>query len=531
MLFYKASIIKFTILSLLLCLASCRVKFGHGKGNKKKYNVVKHESIYDIFRNGKKIEYIGFKDWKNEYLDDINFDIFVNSNGSRVGILNNTKVNYGGSLMFKNNVTQVQLNDLLKEVDNQANLNWRKDDEVNSILTYFNAKKINAIFMQNIVAGENFINTDEEKYYYGNEREKSLGSNSKVKLIVKNFSDIDNFTKDQKIADSVISFARSCDVFLSQPDRPVETKNISLGKAEDWHDVCLNIKKFKLSGLDANMARNYFQKNFIPVKVYQNKSGKYDANGTFTGYYELDLSGSEKKDNVYKYPIYSLPPECKNSQCKTRGEINDGKLSGRGLELYWAKSPLDIFLLQIQGSGIISLDNGSFGRVGFAGSNRRRGSNIFLHMKKKCIPKCNASLPEIIEWFDENPNEGNDLLSHTDSYVFFRKLPNNGDGAIGSQGVPLIPSRSMAVDRTIIPYGVPLWVQTHIAVKDFSNSYIKMSRMMIAQDSGDAIQGAVRGDIFYGHGTKAKYLAEKQKFPGVYFMLIPKNVISKVRVK
>ncbi|QED23917.1 MltA domain-containing protein [Candidatus Deianiraea vastatrix] len=530
---------RFTIVLTLLFTSGCAMQFGRYDG-RKKYKSVKYDSVADIFQRGKKVEYVDFKDWKNEYLNDIKFDIFLDSNGSRIGILNNNakdKGKFTNVLQYKTRVKDLNLT--MFNLESKIDEFWSDNVDVNEIFVSLQKRVIQDVVDikgDEIIENAEIQSDSKDFIDYINERdgkisEKTIGSNNSVRLVIKKFKTLDGIENDENISDAIISFSKSCDSFLARPDKPVETRNIYLGLAKDWHEVCNELKKFVNKTLNKDDALKYFISNFTPIQVYQRKSGGYDPHGSFTGYYELDLAGDATKSGKYKFPIYAMPPECASKQCPTRSEINEGKLSGRGLELYWAKNPLDIFLLQIQGSGIVALEDGTFGRVGFAGTNKQRGKNIFTYMKNKCIPKCNPNLNEIIAWFEENPEEGNDVLAHTDSYVFFRKLSNNGDGAIGAQGVSLTPSRSVAVDNGIIPYGAPLWMQTYIAVKNMNENYIRMSRMVIAQDTGEAIRGAVRADIFWGHGTKARYLAEKQKFPGVYFMMIPNNVLHKVRVK
>ncbi len=536
--------LKLSIILFCLTVSSCSIRFvGKKSSSRNNSSGKKAIKISDTLRSGKIMEYKDFKNWENEYLEDLNFDIFIDSNGSRTGILNSKNKTQQDTKISKNifkkqEIKHKDMNTMLKQLEGIFDKNLdsnNQDDEVNAVIVQLSSEKIT-----NITQGEIDIIKEEPQaeeasvmMNYPKIKKRTLSSSSLVKLELVGFDDISSLEKDNAIQDSIMSFAKSCDIFLSRPNSDVKTKNIQLGTGKDWEDVCLKLKKFKTTEINKTNAINYYMENFMPVKIYQ-KTGFFREKdtGTFTGYYELDLEGSERETSKYQYPIYAMPSECKTRQCATRSQINDGKLSGRGLELFWSDNPLDIYLLQIQGSGVVLLEDGKYARVGFAGTNKRSGKNVFSYMSNKCIPKCKARLDEIIEWFDKNPEKGNDVIAHTDSYIFFRKLDNNGDGAIGAQGVPLTPSRSIAVDNRYIPYGTPIWLETNVAIKNpESDLYVKMSRMLIAQDTGEAIKGPIRGDIFFGHGTKAKYLAEKQKFTGNYYILVPKNLVEKNKVK
>lgn len=513
------------ILVILTLLSSCTIDFTSRRATRDRSN---KEKISTILGSARKVEHVEFENWRNHYLDDLKFDVFIDEKGSKVGIWNKEVYNPNSTTISKLTVAE-QLDKIMKRFEKSAEITWTNEKEINKIFIELNDDKIDRLLNQPF---EETKKDSENKRKHRQSGEKYLGSNRKIKLVTKSFSDLQSWENDLKISDAVIAFTKSCDIFAKIGKTPMETKNLRLGTADLWYDTCAKLKEFTSSGEITNeQTRQYFEENFTPVKVYQSRFGKYTDVGLFTGYYELDLPGSIEKTSVYKYPIYALPPECKTGSCVTREQIFDGKLDNRGLELYYAKSNFDIFMLQIQGSGVVSFEDGKFGRVGFGGTNKRGGRNIFAYMKKKCIPKCNANLGEIIEWFESNPEGGMDVLAKSDSYVFFRKLDNNGDGAVGASGIPLVPSRSLAVDDNFIPYGVPVWVETYIAVKDGNGYFTRIKRLFVAQDTGEAIVGSVRADVFYGHGPKARYLAEKQKFDGIYYMLIPNNVIPYVKVK
>jgi membrane-bound lytic murein transglycosylase A len=539
---------------LSFIVSSCSIRIGSHKKKKSQAYKSKNDSnsISNILRDGKIVEYKDFKNWENKYLEDLKFDIFLDSSGSQVAILNkqnqkkphelikSKKIIFSNPLPSSNiDKDEERLDSLMKKIENLNSREKNNDREVDSIIISFMSDKINETIKSSSAQNENMSEYssenqgDELSQNFSNKPIKSekLGENRVIMIKSVDYKDIPNFTKDVSIGDAIFSFAKSCDIFVNRSGAEISTKNLSLGTASDWHEVCKKIKLFKDKRLNQDTALKYFVENFIPIKIYNKSYSSLTDQGTFTGYYELDLEASEKRTNKYKFPIYSIPNECKTKQCATRNDIRKGSISGRGLEMFYAKNPFDIYMLQIQGSGIILLEDGKYARVGFGGTNRRSGTNIFSYMRDKCIPKCKARLNEILDWFEENPERGEEVLAKNDSYIFFRILENNGDGAFGAQGVSLTPSRSIAVDNLYIPYGVPVFVDTNFAIKTPDNSYVKASRLFVAQDTGSAIKGPIRADIFFGHGTKARYLAEKQHFPGSYYMLVPRSIVEQRKIK
>lgn len=537
MIFFVRNYLRFAfILAFLLNISSCQLKFGREDSYysyKQKQKRKKNEALADIVGSNRKIEHKKFGDWENKYLNDIKFEIFIDSNGSRIGVVSDDDEKddeFTKKIKFSKISTKDPVDLILKEIESKYH---NLPDDKNLIRTIVQLDKdyINdKLSLTFEVKNQKIKQITEDGLYSPKNSGKIIGKNNKIKLSIADFDDLKNWNND-KMKDAILSFMKSCDVFGNRGNSELKTKNLSLSTANKWYSTCQKIKNYTdNSEIDDKMAKSFFEENFVPIKVYQGSFGKFTDRGIFTGYYELDLEGSKEKSWRYPYPVYALPKECKNSKCATRRQIYDGKLNGRDLELAWAKSYIDIFFMQIQGSGVVMFDDDTFARVGFAGTNRRSGANVFKYMKKKCLPKCNANLTEMIEWFEVNPKEGMNVLAQSDSYVFFRKLDNNGDGAVGAQGIPLIPSRSIAVDNEMIPYGVPIWMQTHIPVKKLDGTWLDLNRLVVAQDTGDAIVGAIRADIFFGHGTKAKYLAEKTKFDGSYYLLVPKNIVNDIKV-
>jgi membrane-bound lytic murein transglycosylase A len=205
----------------------------------------------------------------------------------------------------------------------------------------------------------------------------------------------------------------------------------------------------------------------------------------------------------------------------TRAEIDQGLAEVKGTEILWVKDKIELFFLQIQGSGRVELEDGTTIRLGFAKSNGHPYRSIGkILVSRGELKLSQASMQGIKEWAQRNPDKIDALLHENPSYVFFRKLPSNLDGPIGSLGVPLTPNRSIAVDDTYIPSGFPVYLAT-----TQPNSSASLNRLMFAQDKGGAIKGAVRADYFWGFGESAAINAGKMKQRGFMWVLIPKTFL------
>ena len=321
------------------------------------------------------------------------------------------------------------------------------------------------------------------------------------------------------------------------------------GTVMDWLEPCK--ESFKLKIKDNKGAMLYFQKWFLPFSISYSYSNnifsKGDDLGLFTGYYEPLIEGSTIYTNEYKYPIYSYPEnyikvnlEDFNKSLKgkfiigkitdnnftpadTRHEIDKGAIQSKSQVLYWLKDDIDSFFLHIQGSGIIMLPNGKQERVMYNGNNGYDYYAIGTELiKKGYILKENISMQKIKEWLKNNPNKKNDILKLNKRYIFFKK--SNSNFAKGSQNTSLIARRSLAVDLKWIPLGVPLWVD----IDNFGDEKkLKIKKLMISQDTGSAIKGIIRGDIFFGTGQEPGLLAGKLKQLGKYYILLPRKLIIK----
>ncbi|MDW3205504.1 MAG: MltA domain-containing protein [Alphaproteobacteria bacterium] len=352
---------------------------------------------------------------------------------------------------------------------------------------------------------------------------------------------------DDDMAGARAALARSCGRILRMSPEAEIGSNALQTTAMDWRAACQALDAVP-DGSDA--LRDYFEGFFEPFAVADAADGDApDADqGLFTGYFEAELTGSRLRDETYATPIYARPedlitvdlglfdPELKgkgivgaveNGRLKpypTRGEIEAGALEGQDLELLWIDDPVDVFLLQVQGSGRVILPDGDVVRVGFAAHNGHGYRSIgrrLIDMGE--LQAHEASWNGIRNWVENHPDKAAELFAYNPRFIFFRQL--DGDGPIGAEGVALTPERSLAVDTAYIPLGMPLWLDT---VRP-GGSEEPMRRLMVAQDKGGAIKGVVRGDFFWGYGDAALAEAGRMKSKGRYFLLLPKPLANRVK--
>ena len=259
-------------------------------------------------------------------------------------------------------------------------------------------------------------------------------------------------------------------------------------------------------------AQTFFELFFLPVLIEDGDPA------LFTGYYEPELRGSRTPNGVYRYPIYRTPPEVVPGQLwKTRREIEQlGLLRDRNLEIAWLDDPVDLFFLHIQGSGRIKLSDGTSIRVGYGGRNGHDYRSVGEEMVRRGLyQRHQVSAATIRGWVRRNPQEGRLLLQHNPSYIFFREVSEvpSDKGPLGAMNRSITALRSIAVDPEFIPLGAPVWVE--------KKGRDPFSRLMIAQDTGSAIKGAQRADVFYGSGHEAGRQAGRIRDPGRMITLLP----------
>ncbi|MBH5328591.1 murein transglycosylase A [Eikenella sp. S3360] len=342
---------------------------------------------------------------------------------------------------------------------------------------------------------------------------------------------------------------------------------LALKNRPQWQSVCAQAGNTR-----KHAARQFFETYFTPWEV--NHNGQ--LGGTITGYYEPVLQGSTQQTVQARFPIYGVPNDLvtvplvgapqsgsvrirltgpnsgqiatngeytanladfpgreKSRTLKgrisgsrlvpyyTRAEINAGALSGRAPVLAYANDPVELFFLHIQGSGRLRTPDGRFVRLGFADKNDHPYASIGRYMADRgYLPLAQTSMPKIRDWLRAHPDKLAEVLGKNPSYVFFRQLPDSNDGPIGSLGVPLTGGYSGAVDKRFITLGAPLFLAT--AHPETGRA---LNRLMMAQDTGSAINGAVRVDFFWGYGDEAGRVAGRMKQTGYVWQLLPNGML------
>jgi len=258
--------------------------------------------------------------------------------------------------------------------------------------------------------------------------------------------------------------------------------------------------------------RIFFELLFRPVLIEDGEPA------LFTGYFEPELEGTRQKSGKFRYPLYRTPPELVEGELwLTRQSIEAQlPLAGRGLEIAWVDNPVDAFFLQVQGSGRIRLEDGSVIRVGYGGSNGHPYRSIGKELVRRGVYQPHQVSAQVIRnWVRRNPKEGTELLQTSPSFVFFRKIRDlSADkGPKGAMNRSITALRTIAIDPAFVPLGAPVWLE--------KGGPLQMRRLMIAQDTGSAIIGAQRADIFYGSGDAAGRDAGKTRDPGRMIVLLP----------
>ncbi|MBC7786937.1 MAG: murein transglycosylase A [Methylophilaceae bacterium] len=309
-----------------------------------------------------------------------------------------------------------------------------------------------------------------------------------------------------------------------------------------WKSACTAANSVKGT---SNYAINIYYKKYFTPYLTNNADGT--DTGLITGYYEPLLNGSRHQSVQTPYPLYSLPtdlvtveladiyPDLKFKRVRgklvgnkvlpyyTRAEIEAVPSPLQGHELMWIDDIIDVFFLQIQGSGLVQLENGEQVHVGYADQNGYTYNSIGrLLVERGELTLDQASMQGIKNWTRNNLDKLRDLLNSNPSYVFFRELPANLPGPIGALGVPIIAQRVVAIDPKYIPLGAPVFLSTNQP-----NSTAPLKRLMMAQDTGGAIKGGVRADFFWGAGNEAGKQAGAMKQKGKIWVLLPKEFVFK----
>lgn len=333
--------------------------------------------------------------------------------------------------------------------------------------------------------------------------------------------------KDDDHAAAFQTFLKSCSAIL-QGTRAIRKARPIYG---GLFKVCERASA--LGPLDRDKARAFFETNFKPVRILPevHTYGYYTgADGFYTGYYEAEVSGSRVKTADYSVPLYGVPAKLAGKRTRVftrydRSEIDHGALDGKGLEICWIRNPVDAFFAQIQGSTRVKLKDGELLRLNYIASNGKPYTPVGrLLIDQGIYTPEEMSMDRIREYMEANPEEGKALREKNHSFVFFSATelgPN--DECIGAQGVPLTPGRSLAVDPSIHAYGAPIWIDAELPIKSETPD-TPFRRLMFAQDTGSAIRGAARADIYFGHGGDIPHIAGRIKQFGKFVMLVPNGV-------
>ncbi|MBC2836031.1 murein transglycosylase A [Paragemmobacter straminiformis] len=300
------------------------------------------------------------------------------------------------------------------------------------------------------------------------------------------FSDLAGWETDDHRA-ALQSFLQTCDLI----------------EGADWRPLCNLAPDAAASD---RTARQFFELFFRPVLIG-------DPPALFTGYYEPEFSGSPTRTPRFAYPLYARPPELRDGeQFLSRAAIDGGALRGRGLELAWLDDPVDVYFLQVQGSGRIKMPDGSVLRVGYAGRNGFEYRSVGQEMVRRGTHRPDeVSAQEIARYVRAGAS---DLLSINPSYVFFRKLDLAPElGPIGAMTRSITPFRSVAIDPAFTPLGAPVWIE--------KDGPAPIRSLMVAQDTGGAIKGPQRADIYFGTGPAAGDAAGTVKDSGRMVVLLP----------
>jgi len=326
----------------------------------------------------------------------------------------------------------------------------------------------------------------------------------------------------QDAESALVAFRRSCPSLIKRTDTS------GLTRPEEWVPLCA-----EASTIQPGAAADFFRNSFEWVRV-----GKGEAFAT--GYYEPEIAGSRTPGPGYEVPIYRVPDDLSrgtradgtNGRGRvdhegffvpyyTRAEIEDGALSGRGLELGWAADPVELFFLQIQGSGRVKLPDGSVMRIGYADQNGREYVAVGrLLRERNLLPPGGATMQGIVNWLRANPEEGRAIMRENLSYIFFREL--TGAGPLGALGVAVSVTDSVAADPAFVPLGAPVFLTLDRA---------EANGLWVAQDTGGAIKGTNRFDTFWGAGSEAARIAGGISAKGSALILLPKASAARANAR
>ncbi len=358
------------------------------------------------------------------------------------------------------------------------------------------------------------------------------------------WSDIAGWRDDDQLG-AFKAFQVSCRPINAPRNPSPESKTIG----NSLREPCQAAKSADVT--DGTKARTFFERHFTPVRIAR----LGEPEGFVTGYYEPIVDGSKTKTDVYTVPVYRRPsnlfvhgynqasPSLPNGgdvfrkigrrklvPYYDRAQIEDGAIAGRGLEIAWLKSQTDLLFSQIQGSARIRMEDGSSIRINYDSHNGYRYTPVGrVLIDRGIIPREQMSMQRIRQYFEENPEAANEVRRQNRAFVFFREVQlSDKDEAVGAQGVPLTAGRSIAVDKGLHVYGTPFFIEGELPI-DTDTSKTPFRRLMVAQDTGSAIVGPARADLYFGAGTEMGRVAGRIRHPARFVMLVPNSLDPSVR--
>ncbi|WP_363331154.1 MltA domain-containing protein [Bradyrhizobium sp.] len=353
------------------------------------------------------------------------------------------------------------------------------------------------------------------------------------------WADIAGWNQDDHLA-AYKAFRISCSPIAAQSTPPSDPKALGTSLREP----CRLARAADIS--DDARARAFFEEHFLPLRI----SRLGEADGFVTGYYEPVIDGSRTQTDVYNVPVYRRPSNLfvrgfsqasvglpnkgqvfrkigrrKLVPYYDRAAIEDGAIAGRGLEICWLKNQTDLLFSQIQGSARVRLEDGSTIRINYDAHNGYPYTPVGrILIDRGIIPKEEMSMQRIREWMNQNPDGANELRRQNQAYVFFREVQlSDKDEAVGAQGVPLTPGRSIAVDKSLHVYGTPFFIEGELPIES-EQSKTPFRRLMVAQDTGSAITGPARADIYFGAGADAGRVSGRLRNSARFVIFVPKSL-------
>jgi membrane-bound lytic murein transglycosylase A len=323
------------------------------------------------------------------------------------------------------------------------------------------------------------------------------------------FSDLPGWREDDH-ASAFAAFLRSAEAVRERVPKGRAVSGDALAQAAE--------RALAAGPLMREAARDFFEAEFRAFLVRP-----ANGSGFFTGYYEPEVTGSRVRTDTFTVPLYRCPDDpVEGTPYHDRQAIESGALSGRGLEIAWLASAIDAFFIHVQGSARLRMTDGGLLRLSYAGKSGHDYTPIGRVLRERgALPAGGVTMASIRAWLAANPDAANEIMWSNRSFIFFRETEGVGpeDGPVAAAGVPLTAGRSLAVDRMLHTFHSPVFIVT--ALPDGNN----FRRLMVAQDTGSAIVGPARGDIFFGTGDEAGAIAGAMQAEGRFYLLAPTSIL------